>query len=91
MVGPTNSRREFLMSEAYSGTPSTAIASSSNNVVFVGDAVSTGRWVVIDTIPERFKMPGDNEPTTRAEWLIDPKPVKYPPNRAQRRAMKRRR
>ena len=88
-MGPTISRREFLLSEAYSGTPSTAIASSLSNVVFVGDTVSAGRWIVIDTIPERFKMPGDNEPTTRSEWMIDPKPVKYPPNRAQRRAMKR--
>ena len=89
MVGPTNSRREFLMSGAYSGTPSTAIASSSNTVVYSNDVVPTGRWIVIDTIPERFKMPGDDEQTTRPEWLIDPKPVAYPPNRAQRRAMRK--
>jgi hypothetical protein len=77
------------MSSAYTGTPSTAIASSSNNVVYLDDAFATGRWIVIDTIPERFKMPGDNEPTTTTDWLIDPKPLNYPPNRAQRRAMKK--
>lgn len=66
VVGPTNSRREFMKSVAFDGGTPTIVSSSTDN-------------------------PYENDTSSRPEWLIDPKPVTYPPNRAQRRAMKKRR
>ncbi len=90
MVGPTISRRDFIRS-GYSGTPSTAAvtASSSDNIVFLDDAITTARWVRIGTEPAKSGNPYENDTSSRPEWLIDPKPVAYLPNRAQRRAMRK--
>lgn len=89
MVGPTNSRREFMRSVAFDGGTPTIVSSSTDNIVFLDDAIATARWVRIGTEPARSGNPYENDTSSRPEWLIDPKPVAYPPNRAQRRAMKK--
>jgi hypothetical protein len=66
------------------------MASSTDNVVYLDDAISTARWVRIGAEPARSGNPYENDPSSRPEWLSDAKPVNYPPNRAQRRAMKKR-
>lgn len=89
MVGPTNSRREFMRSVAFDGGTPTIVSSNTENIVFLDDAIATARWVRIGTEPARSGNPYENDTSSSPEWLIDPKPVHYPPNRAQRRAMKK--
>lgn len=90
MVGPTSSRRDFIRSVAFDGGTATIVSANTDNIVFLDDdAFSTAKWVRIGTEPARSGNPYENEPGSRPEWLIDPKPITYPPNRAQRRAMRK--
>lgn len=89
MVEQANSRRDFIRS-GYSGTPSTAAvtASSSDNIVFFSsDGITAREWIEIKALPCR--TPYENEPHNLPRWMAEPGTVKYPPNRAQRRAMKK--
>ena len=94
MVGPTSSRRDFIRSVAsagntlYSGTPSTAMSSSSGNiVVFSGDDITPREWIEIKALPCRKQY--ENDTSSVPQWLLEPGPVRYPPNRAQRRAARK--
>ena len=89
MVGPTKSRREFMRSVVFDGGTDTIVAANTDNIVFLDDAIATAQWVRIGTETARSGNPYENDTSIGPEWLIDPKPVAYPPNRAQRRAMKK--